>query len=106
MEQKHSGTVEPISLLSHKLFARVITNRLAVKFDDFRPPEQAGFRKGYSTIDHIHTVRQIIQKSEKIINPCVVPPVSVVSPLEIVSEYVYLGETIQLSTNNFEEANR
>ncbi|KAJ2937651.1 hypothetical protein O0L34_g19326 [Tuta absoluta] len=57
----------PISLLSHvyKLFSRVITNRLARRFDDFQPPEQAGFRKGYSTIDHIFTVRQIVQKTEE-----------------------------------------
>ncbi|KAL0831036.1 hypothetical protein ABMA28_001919 [Loxostege sticticalis] len=57
----------PISLLSHvyKLFSRVITNRLARRFDDFQPPEQAGFRKGYSTIDHIHTLRQVIQKTEE-----------------------------------------
>jgi exonuclease III len=61
----------PISLLSHvyKLFSRVITNRLARRFDDFQPPEQAGFRKGFSTIDHIHTLRQVIQKTEEYNRP-------------------------------------
>ncbi|CAG9088762.1 unnamed protein product [Plutella xylostella] len=54
-------------LLCHvyKLFSRVITNRLEQRLDDFQPPEQAGFRKGYSTIDHIHTLRQVIQKTEE-----------------------------------------
>ncbi|XP_046976516.1 uncharacterized protein LOC124542632 [Vanessa cardui] len=61
----------PISLLSHvyKLFSRVITNRLARRFDEFQPPEQAGFRTGYATIDHIHTVRQIKQKSQEYNRP-------------------------------------
>lgn len=61
----------PISLLSHiyKLFSRVILNRLAQKFDDFQPPEQAGFQKGYRTIDHIHTLRQVIQKTEEYNQP-------------------------------------
>ncbi|CAB3248796.1 unnamed protein product [Arctia plantaginis] len=61
----------PISLLSHvyKLFSRVITNRLARRLDEFQPPEQAGFRSGYGTIDHIHTVRQIIQKTEEYNQP-------------------------------------
>ncbi|XP_072938941.1 uncharacterized protein [Epargyreus clarus] len=57
----------PIALLSHvyKVFSRVIYNRIARRLDDFQPPEQAGFRKGFSTMDHIHTLRQVVQKSEE-----------------------------------------
>ncbi|XP_046966937.1 craniofacial development protein 2-like [Vanessa cardui] len=35
------------------------------RLDEFQPPEQAAFRKGYSTVDHIHTVRQIIQRTKE-----------------------------------------
>ncbi|CAH2246833.1 jg12405 [Pararge aegeria aegeria] len=47
----------------------VVTNRLANRFDDFQPPEQAGFRKGFSTIGHIHTLRQVIQKTQEYNRP-------------------------------------
>lgn len=61
----------PISLLSHvyKLFSRVIANKLTRWLDDFQPPEQAGFRGGFGTIDHIYTVRQIILKTQEYNKP-------------------------------------
>ncbi|XP_066952475.1 sodium channel and clathrin linker 1-like [Macrobrachium rosenbergii] len=44
---------------------KVITNRIAGKLDENQPREQAGFRRGYSTIDHLQTVNQIIEKTNK-----------------------------------------
>lgn len=44
-----------INLLPHpyKVLTEIITNRLTNKFNDYQPLEQTGFRKGFSTIDHI-----------------------------------------------------
>lgn len=46
----------PILLLSHvyNLFSKVITNRHAQKLHNCQPVEQAGFRRGFITVDHIH----------------------------------------------------
>ena len=54
----------PISLLSvlYKLLPKIIANRLTNKLELYQPIEQAGFRKGYSTIDHIQVVRTLIEK--------------------------------------------
>ncbi|KAM0735271.1 LINE-1 retrotransposable element ORF2 protein [Formica fusca] len=54
----------PISLLSifYKLLTKIITNRLSQRLDFYQPVEQAGFRKGYSTIDHIQAVRTLVEK--------------------------------------------
>lgn len=55
----------PISLLSHlyKLLTKIITNRLTRKFDFYQPVEQAGFRKGFGTTDHLQTIHNLIEKS-------------------------------------------
>ena len=54
----------PISLLSqvYKIFTKVITKRLERKLDENPTREQAGFRKNYSTMDHIQTINLLREK--------------------------------------------
>lgn len=58
------GNYRPISLMSnvYKVFSKIILSRITTTLDENQPKEQAGFRSKFSTIDHIHVVRQIIQK--------------------------------------------
>lgn len=66
-EKSDIGNYRPISLMSniYKVFSKVILNRITKKLDENQPREQAGFRSGYSTLDHIHVVKQIIEKSKE-----------------------------------------
>ena len=52
------GNYRPISLLSnvYKLFTKITA---ALDFN--QPREQAGFRSGFSTTDHLHVVNQITE---------------------------------------------
>ncbi|KAK6736126.1 hypothetical protein RB195_019040 [Necator americanus] len=61
------GKYRPICLLSviYKLFTRVILNRIEKVLHEGQPCEQAGFRKGFSTIDHIHIVSKLIEVSRE-----------------------------------------
>ena len=54
----------PISLMSniYKLFASIILARIRDNIDSKQPIEQAGFRSGFSTTDHIQTLDQVIEK--------------------------------------------
>lgn len=57
----------PISLSSNlnKLFMKIITRRLTKTLDSNQPVEQAGFRTGFSTVDHLQTINQLIEKSQE-----------------------------------------
>lgn len=61
----------PISLLPtlYKLFAMCLEKRIATSVEASQPVEQAGFRPGYSTIDHIHTLDQIVEKHTEFNQP-------------------------------------
>ncbi|KAE9418127.1 hypothetical protein Angca_006752, partial [Angiostrongylus cantonensis] len=65
------GNYRPICLLSvvYKLFTRVILNRIDRTLDEGQPCEQAGFRKGFSTMDHIHTLTRLIEVSRQYKRP-------------------------------------
>lgn len=57
----------PIALLStiYKVFTTVIGMRMENDLDRNQPAEQAGFRKNFSTTDHIQAVSELIQKSSE-----------------------------------------
>ena len=66
-DPKDIKNYRPISLLSHsyKIFTRLLQTRIERTLDENQPREQAGFRKGYSTTDHLQALNQIIEKSNK-----------------------------------------
>uniref|UniRef100_A0A7I4Y7W5 Reverse transcriptase domain-containing protein n=1 Tax=Haemonchus contortus TaxID=6289 RepID=A0A7I4Y7W5_HAECO len=60
-ERDQMKNYRPIALLSqpYKLFTKIILNRLERQLDEYQPVEQAGFRKGFCCMDHIHTITQL-----------------------------------------------
>ena len=57
----------PISLLPimHKVFSNILLQRMIPTLDFHQPREQAVFRAGYSTIDHLQVINQLQEKANE-----------------------------------------
>ena len=55
----------PISLSpsSAKTFSKLIELRIQKQIQEQQPHEQAGFRHGFSTIDHLQVINQLIEQA-------------------------------------------
>ncbi|CAH2091627.1 unnamed protein product [Euphydryas editha] len=61
----------PISLLSsiYKLFSSILERRIRSTIETHQTIEQAGFRRGFSTVDHIHSIELLIDKYQEFHRP-------------------------------------
>ncbi|HEG7136646.1 TPA: reverse transcriptase family protein, partial [Staphylococcus aureus] len=83
----------PISLLPvvYKTFMRVLAERLKLTLAAAQPREQAGFRKGFSTMDHIHTLQEIINRTNEYEMPLAMCFVDYAQAFDSVSTSSILG---------------
>lgn len=49
----------------YKIFSKLILGRITKTLEENQPREQAGFRKNFSTIDHILVIKQITEKCQE-----------------------------------------
>ena len=53
----------------YKLFTWILQKRMEKVLNENQPREQAGFRKGYSTVNHLQTINQLIEKCNEFKRP-------------------------------------
>jgi hypothetical protein len=72
-DRKDLSNYRPITLTSHiyKLFMKVLLNKVSEELDQQQPSNQAAFRKGFSTTDHLFVMNQLIEKSREFNKPLV-----------------------------------
>jgi hypothetical protein len=95
-DKKDITKYRPITLTSHlyKLFMRVIMNRVSDVLDENQPPNQAAFRKGFSTTDHLFVMNQLIEKCYEFNQPFVCAFVDFSKAFDSV-EHRYLLESLK-----------
>ncbi|KAE9418492.1 hypothetical protein Angca_007545, partial [Angiostrongylus cantonensis] len=65
------GNYHPIcvAFVVYKFLIRIALNRIDRTLDEGQPCEQAEFRKGFSTMDYIHTIRKPLEVSREYKRP-------------------------------------
>lgn len=63
-DNKDINNYRPISLMTniYKVFSKILLSRISRKLDENQSKDQAGFRRNFCTLDHIHVVKQVIEK--------------------------------------------
>uniref|UniRef100_W6NVC3 RNA-directed DNA polymerase (Reverse transcriptase) domain containing protein n=1 Tax=Haemonchus contortus TaxID=6289 RepID=W6NVC3_HAECO len=91
------GNYRPICLLSviYKLFTRVILNRIGRISDEGQPCEQAGCRRGFSTICHIHTVTRLIEVSREYKMPLCITFIDLKKAFDTIETEAVIGAKIK-----------
>lgn len=56
----------------YKLFSYIVTKKIDRDVDKNQPVEQAGFRSGFSTTDHLQVVSQLIEKHKEFNTPLII----------------------------------
>ena len=66
-DRSNIGNYRPINLMSniYKLFSKIILKYITKKIGEKQPKEQAGFRSGFSTINHIHVIKKLVEKCQE-----------------------------------------
>ncbi|EYC30868.1 hypothetical protein Y032_0004g1820 [Ancylostoma ceylanicum] len=101
-DKKDIGNYRPIALLPipYKLFLKIILNRLEVTLDAYQPTEQAGFRKGFCCMDHIHTVVQLIERCREYTKPIVLTFIDYQKAFDSVETNVVLNALLQAGVDS------
>ena len=100
-DPKDIKNYRPISLLSHsyKILTRLLQTRIERTLDENQPREQAGFRKGYSTTDHLQALHQIIEKSNEYNLPLCIGFIDYEKAFDTVEHFAILEALRKINVN-------
>lgn len=63
-EKTNINNYRPLSIISiiYKVFAKCLFQRMKTNMNETQPREQAGFRSGFATSDHLQSINQVMEK--------------------------------------------